>query len=145
MSERPDPSTERESVARLRERLERSRAQLLEALAQLTEQDFASEIEERRSVLDLLAELAPAERSAAAEARAAAGLAARAAPPPATRRSLLAPQVIHDLAGARHETLLTLAELQQAGGAVPAALPAVAEREEQAGAAILDWFRGRRA
>ena len=145
MSQRPDTATERESIADLRARLERSRAQLLEALAQLTEQDFASEIEEGRSVLDLLADLAPAERSAAAQARAAAGLPARATPPAATRRSLLAPQVIHDLAGARHETLLALAELEQAAGPVPAALPAVAAREEQAGAAILEWFRRRRA
>ncbi|MYI82380.1 MAG: hypothetical protein F4056_03410 [Chloroflexi bacterium] len=53
-------------VAALRERLDRSRAALLEALASLTERDFASEIEEGRSVLDLLGELAPAELADAA-------------------------------------------------------------------------------
>ncbi|MYE45500.1 MAG: hypothetical protein F4X25_01880, partial [Chloroflexi bacterium] len=73
------PGNERQSgpdsVAALRDRLERSRAALLETLATLTESDFASEIEEGRSVLDLLAELAPAELAASTDAGAA-------APPP---------------------------------------------------------------
>ena len=70
MSEQPKEAMQPrdERVAALRERLERSRAALLEALATLTERDFASEMEDGRSVLDLLAELAPAELADAAAA-----------------------------------------------------------------------------
>lgn len=128
-----------ERVAALRERLERSRSALLEALASLTERDFASEIEDGRSVLDLLAELAPAEL---ADAAAAAGASDEAA---AGRRrdAMMAPQLVHDLAGARRRTLLALAAIEAAGGgeADPlAALHAVAEREEQAADAIRARF-----
>ena len=119
-------------IAALRARLEQSRTRLLEALARLTEQDFASEIEAGRSILHLLAALAPAERAAARAAREAAGLPPRPGPSPsAGRSSELAPQAIHDLAGARHETLLALDSM---GPAAPELdqLHAVAEREERA-------------
>ena len=130
-------------IAALRERLERSRAALLEALASLTERDFASEIEEGRSVLDLLGELAPAELADAAAA--AAGTAGGGDEAAAGRRrdAMMAPQLVHELAGARRRTLLALDAIEAAGagdGDPLAALSAVAEREEQAAAAIRARF-----
>lgn len=130
-----------ERVAELRERLERSRAALLEALASLTERDFASEIEDGRSVLDLLAELAPAELADAAAAAGTSGIGGEAAG--RRRDAMMAPQLVHDLAGARRRTLLALAAIEAAGGGEGdplAALHAVAEREEQAAAAIRARF-----
>ncbi len=123
----------------LRARLDRSRAALLNVLANLTERDFASEIEDGRSVLDLLAALAPAERASAAAA-----LPDGAAPggkERARRRgdAMLPPQVVHDLSGARRRTLLALDAIEAAGstaGDPLAELRAIAEREEQAAAAI---------
>ena len=144
MSEQPKEAmpSRADNVAALRERLERSRSALLEALASLTERDFASELEEGRSVLDLLAELAPAELADAAAAAGASG--DRDAAAAGRRRdSMMAPQLVHDLAGARRRTLLALAAIEAAGGAEgdpPAALRAVAEREEQAAAAIRARF-----
>ena len=144
MSKQPEEAmpSRADNVAALRERLERSRSALLEALASLTERDFASEIEEGRSVLDLLAELAPAELADAAAAAGASGVRDTAA---AGRRrdSMMAPQLVHDLAGARRRTLLALAAIEAAGdaeGGPPTALRAVAEREEQAAAAIRARF-----
>ena len=144
MSEQPKEAmpSRADNLAALRERLERSRAALLEALASLTERDFASELEEGRSVLDLLAELAPAELADAAAAAGTVGDGERAA---AGRRrdSMMAPQLVHDLAGARRRTLLALAAIEAAGGGQGdplAALRAVAEREEQAAAAIRAHF-----
>ena len=134
------PGNERQSgpdsVAALRDRLERSRAALLETLATLTESDFASEIEEGRSVLDLLAELAPAELAAATDAGEEAAARGR-------RDAMLAPQMVHDLAGARRRTLLALDAIEEGGSAeseAPPELRAVAEREEQAAAAIRARF-----
>jgi len=129
-------------VAALRERLERSRAALLEALASLTERDFASEIEDGRSVLDLLAELAPAELADAAATAGSSGVGGEAAGG-RRRDAMMAPQMVHDLAGARRRTLLALAAIEAAGGGDSdplAALSAVAEREEQAAAAIRARF-----
>ena len=134
------PGNERQSgpdsVAALRDRLERSRAALLETLATLTESDFASEIEEGRSVLDLLAALAPAELAASTDAAEDAAAVRR-------RDPMLAPQMVHDLAGARRRTLLALDAIEAGGSAereAPAELRAVAEREEQAAAAIRRRF-----
>ncbi len=134
------PGNERQSgpdsVAALRDRLERSRAALLETLATLTESDFASEIEEGRSVLDLLAELAPAELAASTDAREEAAARGR-------RDAMLAPQMVHDLAGVRRRTLLALDAIEEGGSAeseAPPELRAVAEREEQAAAAIRARF-----
>ena len=131
-----------DQIAALRERLERSRAALLEALASLTERDFASEIEDGRSVLDLLAELAPAELADAAAAAGTSGVGDEAA---AGRRrdAMMAPQMVHDLAGARRRTLLALDAIEAAGGGEGdplAALRAVAGREEQAADAIRARF-----
>ena len=128
----------RADAAALRERLRRSRAGLLEALGRLTEQDFASADGDGRSVLGLLADLAPAERADAARAIAgggAGGAGAPPGPPAAARGALLAPQAIHDLAGARRGTLRALAALEEAGRSA-AALEAIAEREERAAAAV---------
>ncbi len=130
-------------VEALRERLERSRATLLEALASLTERDFASEIEDGRSVLDLLAELAPAELADAAAAAAGTAGVRDVAVAGRRRDAMMAPQMVHDLAGARRRTLLALAAIEAAGGGEDdplAALRAVAEREEQAAAAIRARF-----
>ena len=134
------PGNERQSgpdsVAALRDRLERSRAALLETLATLTESDFASEIEEGRSVLDLLAELAPAELAASTDAGAA-------APAPRRRGAQRPPPMGHDLAGARRRTLRALDAIEEGGSAeseAPPELRAVAEREEQAAAAIRARF-----
>ncbi|MYA20869.1 MAG: hypothetical protein F4Z25_11625 [Chloroflexi bacterium] len=136
------PGNERQSgpdsVAGLRARLERSRAALLETLSTLTESDFASEIEAGRSVLDLLAELAPAELAAATDAGEEAAARSR-------RDAMLAPQMVHDLAGARRRTLLALDAIEEGGSAeseAPPELRAVAEREEQAAAAIRARFGG---
>ena len=132
------------SVEALRARLERSRGALLAALGRLTEPDFAAEVEPGLSVTALLAGLAPAERAAIAKARRAAGVAPR--PQPATsaaRDSALPPQVIHDLAGARHETVLFLdaPSSDPPAESVPwASLEAIAEREEAAAERIRGRF-----
>ena len=129
------------SAAALRARLEASRAALLESIARLTEQDFAAELEPGLGVAGLLAALAAAERDAVAAVRDAAARPARSA----TRASALAPQAIHYLAGARFETLRTLAALEAAAGPEEAAigvLAAVAEREEAAAERIRAQFRG---
>jgi hypothetical protein len=125
-----------EDAAGLRADLERSRATLLEAIARLTEADFGRELAPGLSVLGLLDRLGREERVAVAEARAAAGLPER--PSGGARMpSEMPPQVIHDLAGARHETLRLLDELAVEG--VSQAVPAVrsiVERESQAAARI---------
>ncbi len=145
MNEQPKDALQSrdDPIAALRERLERSRSALLEALASLTERDFASEIEEGRSVLDLLGELAPAERADAAAATA--GTAGSGDETGAGRRrdAMMAPQMVHDLAGARRRTLLALDAIEAPGGVGGdplAALRAVAGREEQAAAAIRARF-----
>ena len=132
------------NAAALRARLEASRATLLGSIARLTEQDFAAELEPGLGVAGLLAALAAAERGAVAAVRDAAARPARSATR-ATRASALAPQAIHDLAGARFETLRTLAALEAAAGPEEAAigsLAAVAEREEAAAERIRAKFRG---
>ena len=137
------------NAAALRARLEASRATLLGSIARLTEQDFAAELEPGLGVAGLLAALAAAERGAVAAVRDAAARDAAARPARsatrATRASALAPQAIHDLAGARFETLRTLAALEAAAGPEEAAigsLAAVAEREEAAAERIRAKFRG---
>ena len=131
------------SVESLRARLERSRGALLAALGRLTEVDFAAEVEPGLSVTALLAGLAPAERAAIAKARRAAGAAPRPQPAAsAARDSALPPQVIHDLAGARHETVLFLDAVVADPPAedIPwGSLETIAEREE----AVAERIRGR--
>lgn len=124
------------ATAALRARLEASRASLLDAIARLTEQDFASEIEEGVSVAGRLAALATSERAA---------LRGRSeAPPDGSVRSgsALAPQAIHDLAGARFETLRALAASDLDSAAMDA-IAGVAEREEAAAARIRAHFAAR--
>ncbi|MSQ36236.1 MAG: hypothetical protein EXR63_03730 [Dehalococcoidia bacterium] len=114
------------ALAALTASLDAGRAALLAALGQLGERDFALELAPGETVIGALAALAPAERGAVAEARAAAGLPPRPlASSPGPRARPTPPQVVHDLAGARHETLRLLAEL--------AATP----RPERAGTALL--------
>ena len=130
----------------LRVRLERSRAALVEMLAKLTERDFASEIEDGRSVLGLLAALAPAERASAAAARPGGAEPADEARAPRRRDAMLPPQVIHDLSGARRQTLLALDAVEAAGaeeGDPLAEFRAIAEREEQTAEAIRAAFADR--
>ncbi len=110
----------------------------------MTEQAFAAELE-GVTVVAYLAALAPAEREAVTRARQAAGLPARPMPSAGERERVLPPQVIHDLAGARHETLLLLDLLDNdglnadAGGeSVGALLEAVSERETTAAALIVE-------
>jgi len=112
-------------LSTLQTRLAEARAHLLEAVTGLTERDFAAPLEdapnaegESETVVGLLAALVAAEYEAVRRARAAVPtLEARpvrtatgAGSPPAAR--ILPPQVVHGLAGARHETGLLLAAIE---------------------------------
>lgn len=142
----------------------------MEAVRGLSEQAFASELlpsaAERATdsgpttVVAYLAALAPAEREAVRQARNAVGAEQRPLPPVTAREQVLPPQLIHDLAGARYETLLfldtltadTLAEkaltadvladlqLRPESGApsVQELLEAVAERESTAAVRVTE-------
>lgn len=103
------------NVNAIRERLERSRAALLSALEGVTERDFAAEVGPGLTVVAALATLAPDERESIREARRV--VAAPDRPRPSGGASATAratpPQVVHDLAGARYETLLFLDMLSQ--------------------------------
>jgi len=90
------------------EQLERSRAGLLNALTERTEQDFARALGsdgDKETLGHALAALAAAERADLAVAR------SLAVTPRELPEKLLPPQVTHDLAGARHQTLSQLVEL----------------------------------
>jgi len=101
----------------LRQSLAAARAALLEAMGSLTERDFAQQID-GATLTEWLAALAPAEREAVREARRALGLEERALlPQGGDARRVLPPQVVHDLAGARYETLLLIEAIQGLGGA----------------------------
>ena len=122
----------------LRARLEGSRRSLVEAVQGLTERDFATEVD-GTSIAAQLAVLAPAEREAVRGARQALGIPQRPLPPATERERVSPPQLVHDLAGARYETLLLLQTLDDealsadvGGMAVGTRLQAVAEREEAA-------------
>ncbi len=133
MTPLPDPTA-------LRARLEASRTSLLDAIARLTEQDFATDLGDGQSVVALLAALAADEREAAA----AVGGEAVVLPGRESTASL-APQAVHDLAGARFETLRVLDAVE--GSAEPddaalAAISATAEREEAAAGRIRERFAG---
>ena len=122
----------------LRARLEASRASLLDAIARLTEQDFATDLGDGQSVVALLAALAAEEREAAAEVGGEAVVL-----PGRESTASLAPQAVHDLAGARFETLRVLDAVD--GSAEPdnaalAAVTATAEREEAAAERIRERF-----
>ena len=105
-------------------RLERSRTALLEALTERTEADFARPLGSNHGDEPLgraLAALARAERADLATARS--------EPPPKGKlpERPLPPQVTHDLAGARYQTLTHLAELDHE--AATALVSSVVERE----------------
>ena len=105
MNSRPTP----EELTRA---LDLARGELLEAMAGLTERDFATDLGEGVTVVALLADLARAEHVAIARAREAAGLPAR----PTTEVGAsaarpLPPQVTHALAGTRYEARLLLEAL----------------------------------
>ena len=122
----------------LRARLEASRASLLDAIARLTEQDFASDLGDGESVIGALAALAADEREAAAAVGGEAVIL-----PGRESTASLAPQAIHDLAGARFETLRVLDAVEGSAGpdeAALAAISATAEREEGAAARIRARF-----
>ena len=133
MTTPPDPTP-------LRARLDASRAALLDAIARLTEQDFATDLGDGQSVVALLAALAAEEREAAAEV----GREAVVLPGRESTASL-APQAVHDLAGARFETLRILDAVEgseEPDEAALAAIVATAEREEAAAERIRERFAG---
>ena len=113
----------------LRARLHASRATLLRALEGITERDFAAELGESKSIVRVLAELAAAERRDVAAAR---GIAFDQQLP----EKPLAPQAIHDLAGARNQTERLLAEATAGDDGLRALVEAIAEREEAVAARI---------
>src|SRR5438067_12665214 len=104
------------TVEELRAELEASHAALLAAAGTLTDRDFATALADGTTIIAVLAALAPAEREAVRLAREVTGAPAR--PLPASdvpRTCALPPQVLHDLAGARYETLLFLDVLDASG------------------------------
>jgi hypothetical protein len=106
-------------------RLERSRAQLLEALTERTEGDFARSLGGdfgEETLGQALAALAQAERANVAAAR------AQTLPDRELPERPLPPQVTHDLAGARHQTLTALAHLED-GDTVEVLVAAITRRE----------------
>ncbi len=136
----------------LRTRLEGSRAALLLALEGLTDREFGAEIQPGVTVIGVLARLAPAERAAVDAARVAAGMPPHSGPiaAGALLTRAVPPQVIHDLAGARHGTLTFIEGLQpeHLGSTTPdgqsalALLAAIVEREEAAAHQIAALPRG---
>lgn len=105
-------------------RLEDSRAALLEALTERTEADFARALGGPfgdETLGRALAALAQAERADVAVARSEAPLERELPERP------LPPQVTHDLAGARHQTLTQLGSLDEA--AAETLVTAIIERE----------------
>lgn len=145
VSSTPEPSPR---IAALHAGLEASRAALLAAIATLGEREFTSNLPSGKSVVATLAALAPQEREAVQRARAAIGAPERprleGGELPHARA--LPPQVVHDLAGARYETLLFLDGLDPARldtgapeGSIEAELRAVAAREQ----AVADEVSGR--
>lgn len=125
-----DPQT----LARLNERLDGSRAALLRALEGVTERDFSTDLG-GETVVGLLARLADGERRAVATAR------GRPAAKAARRERPLPPQVVHDLAGARHQTRRYLEE----GDTEPSVAERLVEALERAEAEAASRIRARPA
>lgn len=112
----------------LRRALDVARGELLDAMAGLTERDFAADLGEGITVVTLLAELARSEHVAIARAREAAGL----APRPTTEVGAsaarpLPPQVTHALAGTRYEARLLLDAVSPAEAVDPSIAAALLE------------------
>lgn len=129
MSSPRDGTVDREA---LRAKLAASRAALMRALEGMTEREFAAEFEDGMPVVRALAELAGAERAAVVRARGP----VTATPAP---EKPLPPQVVHDLAGARHRTEQAIAAGDAPG--LAAIVDAIAEREA-AVAARLEALKG---
>ncbi|MDA1146462.1 MAG: hypothetical protein O3A76_07510 [Chloroflexi bacterium] len=117
-----------------------SRAALLGALTERTEQDFARPLGGATGEETLgraLAALAAAERADVAATRAATEGSSAA---PAVARELperpLPPQVTHDLAGARHQTLTALGTIEDRDAAARL-VSAISERESALAARIV--------
>ncbi|MCC6238168.1 MAG: hypothetical protein IT299_11440 [Dehalococcoidia bacterium] len=113
-------STSQATPEDLARALDVARRELLEAMAGLTERDFATDLGEGVTIVALLADLARAEHLAIAQARAAAGL----EPRPTTEVGAsaarpLPPQVTHALAGTRYEARLLLDALAPGEAVAP--------------------------
>jgi hypothetical protein len=113
----------------LRERLDASRAALLAALEGVTERDFAADAG-GETVVRLLGRLATEERRAVLEARG--------QPVPELRmpERPLAPQVVHDLAGARYRTAQYLEEPNASREVAEGLVAALEAREAEAAVRI---------
>ena len=132
------PHNDRVDTDEFRATLEASRQALLAALEGLGDRDFTTTLPDGTTIIGLLAALAAQEREAVRLAREAVGAEARPLPTTGGPRlsRAIPPQVVHDLAGARHETML-LIDAQRAalvrdassGEAAQALLVAVVERE----------------
>lgn len=94
----------------LRQQLAESRAELIASLAGASETDFNAQIQPEVTVIAALARLADDERATVIEARRLVGVPPRPTPVRGSEpaRRLTPPPVVHDLAGARHETNLLL-------------------------------------
>ncbi len=117
------------TTVELRAAIEVSRAALIRAIQSLSERDFAAELAPSEPIVLVLAALAPAEREAVNRAREAVGAVTRLLSSERGSRTWpVPPQVIHDLSGARHETLSFLDSLDGGtflSGAKQAALDAL--------------------
>jgi hypothetical protein len=138
----PHPSRR---IAALHAALEASRGALLAAIATLGEREFTSNLPTGLTVVATLAALAPFEREAIQRARVAIGAPERPrlGGGEAPHARALPPQVVHDLAGARYETLLFLGGLDPARldtaageGSIEAELAAIAAREQAVAAEV---------
>ena len=112
----------------LRQQLTDARAHLVAALQGASESDFNAELTPGLTVVVALADLAREERATVEEARRLAGLPPRPSPSAhgeVTRR-FTPPPVMHDLAGARHETSLLVDVLGGPEAASPASVEAAA-------------------
>ncbi|MEZ4554545.1 MAG: hypothetical protein R3B59_11710 [Dehalococcoidia bacterium] len=131
-------------IERLRHQLVDGRTRLIGALEGASESDYNAELLPGVTVLTAMADLARHERATVEEARRLVGAPVRPAPAvhgePARR--LTPPPVVHDLAGARHETHLFIdtllgSHLDMEGlGAAVAALRAIIEEEQDLAARI---------
>lgn len=144
------------SVIDLRQLLNASRQTLLDAVRDLTEEEFLSALDTfsldrtgdstEITVVAYLSTLAPDEREAVRLARGLVGAKPRALPTNTTREQVLPPQLIHDLAGARYETLLFLEDLDDSqlnvgsDQTVLDLFDAVARRETEAAQRLSEHF-----
>ncbi|MGE0227433.1 MAG: hypothetical protein AB7I38_04215 [Dehalococcoidia bacterium] len=117
-------------IERLRRQLNEGRAHLIASLEGASESDYNAELADGVTIVTAMADLARRERATIEEARRLVGAPPR--PSPAVHgepaRRLTPPPVVHDLAGARHETQLfvdTLFGEEYASAALEAATDAL--------------------